>query len=93
MPQVPVAPGAVAELSEPEKQIARAKQLEKERAALMQKIAANRDYLRLMHRNEALTEEQGDWLDEFYPLKEKSKRRSKEEVEATRKAKLAARED
>lgn len=74
-----------------ERQIARARDLERERAELQSRITKNRDYLRLMDSNEELTKEQGEWLDAFYPMKEKGERRSKEEIERTRKAKEAAR--
>lgn len=76
-----------------DRQIARAKSLERERGELMDRITANRDYLRLMDKNEELTSEQGDWLDVFYPIKERGEQRSKEEVEATRKAKEEARNE
>lgn len=79
--------------TEAEKQIARAKRLERERAELQDKISKNREYLRLMDANDALTGEQGDWLDKFYPLKEKGERRSKEDIDATRAAKTEARKD
>ncbi len=84
MPTVPA-------LTEAEKQIERAKHLERERADLMERIGANREYLRLMDKNEALTDEQGAWLDKFYPLKEKGERRSKDDIQATREAKQEAR--
>jgi len=87
MPTVPNIEGQ----SEAERQIARAKALEKERAELQGRITKNRDYLRLMDDNESLTAEQGKWLDGFYPLKEKGERRSKEDIEATRKLKSEAR--
>ena len=74
-----------------ERQIERAKALEKERSELQERITKNRDYLRLMDANEELTEEQGAWLDAFYPVKEKGERRTKEEIERTRKAKEEAR--
>lgn len=74
-----------------ERQIARAKDLERQRGDLMDLITANRDYLRLMDKNDELTDEQGDWLDVFYPLKEKGEQRSKSEIEATRKAREEAR--
>lgn len=74
-----------------DRQIARAKELERRRGELMELITANRDYLRLMDKNEELTEEQGTWLDVFYPVKEKGEQRSKADVEATRKAKEEAR--
>lgn len=74
-----------------DRQIARANELERQRGDLMDLITANRDYLRLMDKNEELSTEQGDWLDVFYPQKEKGEQRSKQEVEATRKVKEAAR--
>ena len=57
----------------------------------MERIADNRNYLRLMDKNEALTAAQGEWLDKFYPLKEKGERRSKEDIEATREIRKEAR--
>lgn len=74
-----------------EKQVMRALSLEQERGAIMKKIAANRTYLRLMEENEELTDEQADWLDDFYPQKEKGQTRSEDDIERTRKAKAAAR--
>lgn len=85
-PQPTTAPQSAAE-----RQIARAKSLEKERAELMERIAANRDYLRLMDKNDELTDSQGEWLDTFYPQKEKGEQRSKEDIEATRKVREEAR--
>ena len=89
----PTAAPAERTQSPAERQIARAKTLEKQRAELMKKISDNREYLRLMDRNDELTDTQAEWLDVFYPEKEKGERRSKEEVEATRKAREAARKD
>jgi hypothetical protein len=86
MPPVPTAPQTDAE-----KQIERALHLERERADLMNRIGKNREYLRLMDANDALTDAQGEWLDKFYPLKEKGERRSQEDILATREAKMAAR--
>lgn len=74
-----------------ERQIARAKSLEKDRAELQKKIDANRRYLRLMEQNDELTTAQADWLDDFYPVKEKGERRSRDDIERTRKAKEDAR--
>lgn len=74
-----------------ERQIVRAGDLERERASLMEKIGKNRDYLRLMDANEELTEEEGQWLETFYPTKEREIRRSKEDIEATRQARKEAR--
>lgn len=79
------------DLSTAERQIKRALVLEKTRAEHQDKISKNRDYLRLMDGNEELTEEQGAWLDSFYPVKEKGEQRTKEEIELTRKAKERAR--
>jgi hypothetical protein len=74
-----------------QKQIRRAKELEGQRAKLSKSIAANREYLRLMDANDELDEEQADWLEDFYPQKEKGDRRSEEEIERTRKVKAEAR--
>lgn len=74
-----------------EKQVARAVRLERERSVTMKKIAANREYLRLMEENEELNDDEADWLDDFYPQKEKGQQRSDDEIERTRKAKAAAR--
>lgn len=74
-----------------QKQVARARTLERERADVMKRISANREYLRLMEENEELTDDEGDWLDDFYPQKEKGQSRSDDEIERTRKAKAAAR--
>lgn len=85
-PAAPAAPQTSAD-----KQIVRANALERERADVMKRIASNREYLRLMADNDELTDEQEDWLEAFYPLKEKGERRSEEDIERTRKAKEAAR--
>lgn len=74
-----------------EQQIERAKKLERERSELMERIGKNREFLRLMAANGVLNAEQKKWLAVFYPDKEKNTRRSKEEIEATRKAREAAR--
>lgn len=76
-----------------ERQIARARQLERERSAVMSKISKNREYLRLMADNDELSAEQKRWLAVFYPDKERGEQRSKEQIEATRKAKEAARRE
>lgn len=89
-----------AEQTAAERQIQRAKDLEKERYELGKRINSNREYLRLMDANEELqgqtvlngeTVEMGEWLDVFYPQKERGQKRSKDEIEATRKAKQEAR--
>jgi hypothetical protein len=87
MPPVAQAPGSSAA-----RQVERAKQLERDRDKLMKQIAANRTYLRLMAQNDELTNDQEDWLEDFYPTKEKGEQRSAEEIEATRRAKAAARD-
>jgi hypothetical protein len=87
----PTAPAAAQ--TSADRQIARAKSLERERAELQKRISANREYLRLMDDNEELTDDQADWLEAFYPQKEKGERRSQEDIGRTRKAKEAARRD
>lgn len=74
-----------------ERQIERAKDLERQRFELMKAIGKNREYLRLMDANDELSEDEGAWLDTFYPNKERGEQRSAGEVEATRLAKEAAR--
>ena len=75
-----------------EKQINRAVTLERERAGVAKKIGANREYLRLMEENEEITDDDElDWLEDFYPQKEKGQPRSEDDLERTRKAKAAAR--
>ena len=71
--------------------IARACQLEAEIEEQRVSIGKNRDYLRLMDANDELSDEQSEWLDTFYPEKEKGARRDKDEIEATRKAREEAR--
>jgi hypothetical protein len=73
------------------RQIQRAIDLEGDRAKLMKKISDNREYLRLMDRNDELNEDEADFLDTFYPEKERGSRREKSDIEATRKAREAAR--
>jgi hypothetical protein len=74
-----------------EDQIERAKQLEADRYEIQQRIAKNREFLRLMAENDVLTDPQLDWLDDFYPQKEKDEKRSKDAIERTRKLKEEAR--
>jgi hypothetical protein len=73
------------------RQIERAKRLEAERARIMKAIGANREFLRGLALNEELTPEQEDWVEDFYPTKEKGERRSAEEIERTKLAKAEAR--
>jgi len=73
--------------------IALAKRLERERAEKMKQIDDVRVMLRRFDRLGGLTEEQGAWLDTFFPEKEKGQRRSADAIEATRKAREAARKD
>lgn len=78
--------------SSAQRQIARAADLERKRAEIMKQVEANRKYLRLMDENDELTDQESEWLEVFYPLKEKGETRSKTEVEATRKLREQARE-
>lgn len=86
MPQAATAPQTSAQ-----RQIERAKVLEKQRAELQTSIGKNRDYLRLMDANEELTADESAWLQKFYPEKERGSRRSEDEIKATREARKAAR--
>ena len=71
--------------------IEQAKKLENERGKLMERIGANRNFLRNLHKMGALDAEQRRFVTTFYPEKEKGTARSKESVEATRKARESAR--
>lgn len=71
--------------------IDQAKTLEKERGTLMERIGANRGLLRSLHKVGALNETQRKFVETFYPEKEKGSTRSDDEIEATRKAREAAR--
>lgn len=73
--------------------IEQAQGLEAERAEVMERVTANRTELRLIDKQGNLSDEQGKWLDTFYPEKEKGERRSKDDIEATRKAREAARKN
>ena len=86
----PTATPTAGEQTMAERQIARAHALERQRKELQDVIAANRDLLRLMAKGGELNAAQQKWLKTFYPEKEKNQRRSEEELEATRQAKLAA---
>lgn len=77
--------------SSAQKQILRAVRLEGERADVLKRVAANREYLRLMDENEELEDDEADWLEDFYPSKEKGAQRSNDEIERTRKVRAAAR--
>lgn len=73
------------------RQVRRAVELERQISSVREKVNDNRTYLRLMDRNEELNEAQAEFVDVFYPDKEKGERKPKEETQATRRAKLAAR--
>jgi hypothetical protein len=74
-------------------QIKRAIDLEREMAEVRVRVNDNRDYLRLMKKNKAVTEAQGDFIDTWFPEKERGERRDKDEIEATRKLREVARRD
>lgn len=72
--------------------IAKARELEKQRAAILEKVGANRESLRNLDKQDALSEDEGEWLDVFYPERgDSDEPRSKEENERTRKAREHAR--
>lgn len=85
-PEAPLSPMS------PEFQIQRAKELEKRLSTVRRDINANRDLLRLMDANKALSKDQRAWLHNFYPLKERGSSRSADEIQATKDAKKEARE-
>jgi len=71
--------------------IARAIKLEQDRARIMEQVGANRRSLRDLDAQDALDDEQAAFLDTWYPEKERGERRSKDDIEATRRAREAAR--
>jgi hypothetical protein len=73
--------------------IARAVRLEQERARIQEQVGANRRTLRDLDAQDALNDEQAEFLDVWYPEKERGERRAKEDIEATRKAREAARKN
>jgi hypothetical protein len=94
MPQpaaAPASPEAGHRPGSPEWLVAQARDLENQRAVLMKKIGKNRESLRNLDELDALSAEHQKFVREFYPLKEKGERRSKEDIERTRKAREAAR--
>ena len=82
---------ATEEDSSASRQIKRAITLEADRASIMREVSDNREYLRLMHRNKELNEDQVEFVETFYPEKERGSRRDKTDIEATRRAREAAR--
>lgn len=74
----------------PEVQFMRAVALEKRKSDLLKEINANREFLRIMSKSEALDVELSDWLEVFYPTKEKDSKRDRDEVTETRKNHEAA---
>lgn len=75
------------------RQVQRAVALEGQLASIREKINDNRTYLRMMDKNEELTDEQSEFVDVFYPDKEKGERRPADEQEATRRAHALARKN
>lgn len=85
------APAAKAEQTMVGRQIERAKTLERERSEKLAEIATNREFLRLLAKSGEMSDSEQDWLEDFYPEKEKGESRTEEEQQATRDAKEAAR--
>lgn len=73
-----------AERDIPEVQFLRAVTLEGRKAALQREINANRQFLRIMKDTDTLSDDLAEWLEVFYPTKEKDAQRSKDEVTDTR---------
>lgn len=67
-----------------ERQFLRAVKLEGEKASIMRQINANRGLLRTLDETEELSDDLSDWLEDFYPTKEKDAKRDAEEVKNTR---------
>lgn len=68
-------------------------ELENDRADVLEQISDNRVYLRLQKKNRELNEDEVEFLETFYPEKERGARRDKSDIDATRKARLAARKN
>lgn len=62
----------------------------KQQRDIQKQIGENRDTLRLLDKREKLSEQQGEWLDAFYPLKAKGERRSADEIAKTKAVRAAA---
>lgn len=73
------------------RQVERAITLEREMSAARKRVNDNREFLRLMARNDELNEAQVEFVETFYPEKEKGERRAQEDIDATRRAREAAR--
>lgn len=65
--------------------------LEGERAAVMAEISVTRDMLRNLDKTNKLNDDQAEFIDVWFPEKERGQNRSRDDIEATRRAKLAAR--
>jgi len=87
------ATGATGKFEAASDQIKRAIELELALAAARKDVNDNREYLRLMSRNKAVNEDQQEFLDVWYPSKERGDRRDREDIEATRKLKLVVHKD
>lgn len=67
-----------------ERQFLRAISLEGQKASIMRQINANRGLLRTLGDTDELSDDLTDWLEEFYPTKEKDAKRDGDEVKQTR---------
>lgn len=74
----------------PEVQFLRAVSLEQQKATIMKQITANRTFLRVMDESDALDDDLAEWLEVFYPTKEKDATRDDDQVKVTRANHLAA---
>jgi hypothetical protein len=90
-PTTAPAPAAQAPIGSPHWLMAQAKKLEKDRGEIMDKIGAVRTQLRNLDKLGGLPTEVKEFAETFYPKKEKDSPRSKEDSEATRKARQDAR--
>lgn len=82
-PTTPAAPTQHAKGS-PRWLVEQARHLEKERAALLERIDANRSALRNLMKADALEDDLKEFVNVFYPEKTKGTARSVDEVNATR---------
>lgn len=68
----------------PEWLIEQARNLERDRAAVLAQIESNRHLLRSLYKVKALTMEQEAFVDTFYPTRKRGESRTPEQTEATR---------
>jgi hypothetical protein len=71
--------------------IRQALRLEREKAELLAKVNANRNLLRSLNNVGALSEQERDFVETFYPIKEKGARANEDQIARTRELRARAR--